>query len=222
MGRYDRALSIFSPDGRIFQVEYAQLASERGSIVVFLAGKDEIAVAIEKRMDSKLRIVEDTEKFREVEDGIYLTFAGLWPDSLLLRNTAIEICRSFAVHPGEKITLEKLSLLLSDYVQRFTIKGGMRPFGAKIVLLGFNGEGPLISLIEPDGNYSFYRAGAIGQKSEKASEELEKNAEMAPLSAVVKTVAAVAQKDPAKMSVFAINRECARILTEEEIATHMK
>lgn len=218
MGRYDRALSIFSPDGRIFQVEYAQLASERGTTVVFAADEHAIAVAIEKRVDSKLRVVDDFDKFKEVEDSIYLSFAGIWPDSLVLTNQAIAISRNFSYQTGERIDIRQLSLLLSDFVQTYTIKGGMRPFGSKVVLFGFVEDGPLISLIEPDGNYSFYRGGAIGQKSEKASEELEKafSDKLPPLESVARTLFVVAQKDSEKMSVYAISREVARILSPAE------
>lgn len=218
MGRYDRALSVFSPDGRIFQVEYAQLASERGATVVFASTRDTISVAIEKRLDHKLKILSDGDKFKEVEENIYLSFAGIWPDSLVIVKKAVSICRNFSLHTGEKIDLRQLSLLLSDFIQAYTIKGGMRPFGIKIVLFGFVEEEPLISLLEPDGNYSFYKGGSIGQKNEKAIEELEScfREGLSAEECTVRTLISVAQKDAKKMTVYVINKEFAKILGEGE------
>ncbi|OAG29621.1 2S proteasome subunit alpha 4 [Nematocida displodere] len=218
MGRYDQALSVFSPDGRIFQVEYAQLASERGSPVIFFSDGKTIAVAIEKRSESKHKILSDLDKFREVETGIYLTFAGIWPDSLILIDEAIMIARAYAYNTGEKIDIKKLALELSDYVQKYTITGGYRPFGIKMVLFGFAEGVPVITLIEPDGNYAMYRGGAIGQKSEKATEELEKHLDLPPTTAVARVLYTVAQKDPKKMSLYEITPRIATILTASEVA----
>lgn len=218
MGKYDRALSIFSPDGRIFQVEYAQVASEKGLPVVFLSDAQTIAVALEKRAENKHRVLSDLDKFKEVEAGIYLTFAGVWPDSLLIIDQAILLARQYSYSHGEKIDLRKLSLDLGDYIQRYTITGGYRPFGVKVVLCGFEGTVPQISMIEPDGNYAMYEGGAVGQKSTDAVAELEKHRDLGPLAAVTKVLHTIAQKDPRKMSLVEITPQVARILPADEIA----
>ncbi|KAI5172121.1 20S proteasome subunit alpha 4 [Nematocida sp. LUAm3] len=216
MAKYDRALSIFSPDGRIFQVEYAQLASERGSPVIFFSDKKSISVAIEKRADTKNRVLSDLYKFREVETDIYMSFAGMYPDCLVIIDKAILLSKQFSLTTGEKIDIKKLSLELADYMQQYTITGGRRPFGAKVVLFGFDKEHiPQISIVEPDGNYAYYVGGAMGQKSEKAVEELEKhdNVSLTPSQIVTKALYAVAQKDPLKMTVLEITPNMATILT---------
>jgi len=212
MGRYDRALSQFSPDGRIFQVEYAQLASERGSPVIFCSDGKIISVAIEKRTDSKNRILSDQDKLKEVEDGIYLSFAGISPDSMQIIDEAVHISRRYSLTHGEKIDIRKLSLELGDYMQKYTITGGYRPFGVKIVLFGFDRTGPVISIVEPDGNYAMYSAGAIGQKSSKAVEELETSRERNPTALVTRVLYNIAQKDPRKMTVYEIDEEKAKYL----------
>ncbi|KAI5192274.1 20S proteasome subunit alpha 4 [Nematocida sp. AWRm77] len=217
MGQYDRALSIFSPDGRIFQVEYAQLASEKGLPVVFYSDAQTIGVALEKRAESKHRVLTDLDKFKEVEVGIYLSFAGVWPDSLLIVDQAVMIARQYSYSTGERIDIRKLALNLGDYIQKYTITGGYRPFGVKIVLFGFEGTSPVISLIEPDGNYAMYLGGAIGQKSTEATAELEKCAGTKPVVAVTKVLYTIAQKDPNKMTLFEITPEAARILSSSEV-----
>ncbi|KAI5181779.1 20S proteasome subunit alpha 4 [Nematocida sp. AWRm80] len=217
MNKYDRALSIFSPDGRIFQVEYAQLAAEKGSPVIFYTDGKTIGIAIEKRTESKNRILSDQDKFKEVETGIFLAFAGIWPDSLLTIDQAILIARRYSYRTGERIDIRKLSLELSDYIQKYTITGGYRPVGVKILLFGFDTPTtPVISLIEPDGNYSMYKGGAIGQKSDKATEELEKITTETPVVAVAQTLFKIAQKDPNKMTLYEITPNLAKILSQEE------
>lgn len=217
-GGYDRALSIFSPDGRIFQVEYAQLAAERGSPVIFYTDGKTISVAIEKRAESRYKILSDLDKFREVERGIYLTFAGIWPDSLVIIDKAILIAREYSYRIGEPIDILKLCLELSDFIQKYTITGGYRPFGIKVVLFGFHNGNPIISMIEPDGNYAMYRGGAIGAKSDKAVEELDKVLSESPTTAVTKVLYTVAQKDANKMTLVEITPEVARILPYQEIS----
>ncbi|KAI5167180.1 20S proteasome subunit alpha 4 [Nematocida sp. ERTm5] len=215
---FNRALSIFSPDGRIFQVEYAQLASERGSPVIFYSNGKTIAVAIEKRAESKHKVLSDLDKFKEVETGIYLTFAGIWPDSLIIIDKAVLIAREYAYRIGESIDILKLTLELSDYIQKYTITGGYRPFGVKVVLFGFHKGSSIISMIEPDGNYAMYKGGAIGTKSDKAVKELENITEEEPIIAVAKTLYNVAQKDANKMSLFQITPEIATILSQAEVS----
>lgn len=217
-GGYSRALSIFSPDGRIFQVEYAQLAAEKGSPVIFYSDASTIGVAIEKRAESKHKILSDLDKFKEVEKGIYLTFAGLWPDSLVIIDRAILIAREYSYRIGERIDILKLTLELSDFVQKYTITGGYRPFGVKVVLFGFYNEKPVVSIIEPDGNYAMYRGGAIGSKSEKAVAELKKVKEESPVVAVARALFTVAQKDSNKMTLFEITKDVATILPQTRVA----
>ncbi|KAI5190719.1 20S proteasome subunit alpha 4 [Nematocida minor] len=217
-GAYSRALSIFSPDGRIFQVEYAQLAAERGSPVIFYSDGSTISVAIEKRAESKHKILTDEDKFKEVETGIFLTFAGVWPDSLVIIDRAAFIAREYSYRIGEKIDIMKLSLELSDFVQRYTITGGYRPFGVKIVLFGFYNNEPVISMIEPDGNYSMYKGGAIGAKSERAVQELVKDPSLSPTIAVAKALFTVAQKDANKMTLFEISKDVATILSHSKVS----
>ncbi|KAI5160880.1 20S proteasome subunit alpha 4 [Nematocida ausubeli] len=217
-GGFNRALSIFSPDGRIFQVEYAQLAAERGSPVIFYSDGKSICVAIEKRAESKHKILSDLDKFKEVETGIYLTFAGIWPDSLIIIDKAIFIAREYAYRIGERIDIMKLSLELGDFMQKYTITGGYRPFGVKVVLFGFHKDQPVISMIEPDGNYAMYKGGAIGTKSDRAVKELEKAEDTPAIIAVAKTLYTVAQKDANKMSLFQITPEVATILTTAEVS----
>lgn len=220
MSRYDKALSVFSPDGRIFQVEYAQAATEKGSPVVFFSDAKTIGVAIEKRAETKHRILDDQDKFKEIEKNIYLSFAGMWPDSIVLIDQALLIARKYAYNTGRRIDILKLVLELSDFVQKYTITGGSRPFGVKLVMFGFTRDKvPVISLIEPDGNYSMYRAGAVGHKSKETFEALEElQPDTPPLVAVSHTLYRMAQKDSRKMTVYEISPDTVSLLSASKVS----
>lgn len=172
---FDTALAIFSPDGRLLQVERAQLASEQGALVVFSKQSDHISVAFEKRTSNKMLIDEDINKLVLIDpvQNIFMSFSGFSPDFNVIADHARWICRNYKYFADENINIEQLARKLAYYKQKNTIEGGKRPFGVRTLVFGFH-EQFRVFMVEPDGNYSEYDRGAIGNKNKIVIEHFEK------------------------------------------------
>ncbi|EJW02123.1 hypothetical protein EDEG_00309 [Edhazardia aedis USNM 41457] len=200
---YETALAVFSPDGRLLQVERAQQASEQGSLVVFSTSKDSVLLCIEKRNTNKLLIEEQDCKLITIcpISKIYMTFSGLSPDSLLIRDYTRIAVRNHKILTGENITLQQLANKLSSYKHEYTIARGKRPFGIRTVLMSKETEnGPQIFVVEPDGNCSQYIKGAIGSRSENIIKYMEET-DCDALEAIYQ----VTQNDTQKLVCFEIS-----------------
>ncbi|KAF7682464.1 Proteasome subunit alpha type-7 [Astathelohania contejeani] len=208
---YDKSLAVFSPDGRLIQVEYAQQSSEHGSLVVFAVGSDHISLSLEKRTTNKMLLDEEIQKLVTIDSelGIYMTFSGLTPDSYVIISRARLICRNYRYSTGEDITLTQLVERIGEFKQRFTIEGGKRPFGIRSVVVGFEDGYPHAYIVEPDGNFSEYRGGAIGQKCVKVMEFLENIKEdgIDPVDMTLRGLAEVVQGDINKVSSYIISQK---------------
>lgn len=163
---YDTALAIFSPDGRLLQVERAYLASSQGPALIFTIHPDCIKIAMEKRPNA-LVIEDELSKISLIDplQNFFLSFSGLSPDSSEIKRSAIWMCRNYKYTTGENISIMQLAEKIADLRQKNTITGGKRPFGVRTVLFGFENEFKAF-VIEPDGNFSEYKKGAVGNKCE--------------------------------------------------------
>lgn len=203
---YEERLAVFSPDGRLIQVEHAQKASEQGSLVVFSVDSDSISVSIERKSTNKL-LVEETKLIPINEaQGIWMSYSGLKPDAYLITDIARLICRSYKTTTGEDMTIDQMARTLSDYKQRYTVVYNQRPFGVRTVLFGFN-PAPVAYILEPDGNFSEFYGGAIGQRSQKVVEYLENACRDDAVRATVLGLMEVVQTDLNKISSFVISRD---------------
>ncbi|KAM0676085.1 hypothetical protein GVAV_000046 [Gurleya vavrai] len=164
---YDTQLAIFSPDGRLLQVERAQHASEQGALVVFSKNENSIMLALEKRISSKMLIEDSLQKIFLIDNytNIFMSYCGISADALCIRKKAILICRQYKYDTGEDINIVQLAQKLAEEKQRNTIEGEKRPFGMKTLLFGYY-EGFRLFTIDPDGNYTEFKKGAIGAKSD--------------------------------------------------------
>lgn len=156
---YDRTI-MYSPDGRIIQVEYAREAARRGSSVIAIRGNDGIVLLAESRSYSKL--IEPNEKISQIEDNLYVTFSGLLADSRVLVNEARVFAQIHKITYGEECDVESVAWHLSKIAQRITQFGG-RPFGLAIIIAGINNSKPVISVVEPGGAKYEAKAIAIGK-----------------------------------------------------------
>jgi 20S proteasome subunit alpha 4 len=218
---YENALGIFSPDGRLIQVEYAQQASEQGSLVVFVVGEDLIAIAIERKSMNEMLI--EQPKLIEVDpvQGIWMSFSGLKPDSYLAISHVRALCRNYKISTGEDMSIDQLASRLGSFKQRYTLDGDCRPLGLRSVLFGFSPE-PRVFVVEPDGNFSRYRKGAVGQKSQRVCEYLEGSDERDPVRESVLGLVEVVQSDINKVSSYVLRREgCSRV-ESERIGSYVK
>ncbi|KAK1348329.1 subunit alpha of proteasome [Hamiltosporidium tvaerminnensis] len=216
---YDNALAVFSPDGRLIQVEYAQHASEQGSLVVFSTSKEYISVCIEKKGSNKMLVEDDEQKIVLIDPDqhFYMAYAGLSPDSYVIIEKARVICRNYKLQTSENITLTQLAVRLSGVKQKYTIQGGKRPFGIRSILFGFEDEQSKAYIVEPDGNFSGYRCGSIGQKSGKVNEFMEKSNESDPFLLTISSLSEVIQLNTSRIVSFDIYPDKIVKKSEDEI-----
>lgn len=169
---YDRATSVFSPDGRLLQVEYAKTAVSKGALALGIVCKDSVLLMADRRLGSKLLTSDSVKKVLKVDDHIIATASGLISDArVLVKKCRIKSQQNKLVY-GKGIDVESLIKYVADMEQLYTQYGGIRPFGISFLMAGIDSE-PRLFMTEPSGIYFGYRARAIGQKAEEANKILE-------------------------------------------------
>lgn len=170
---YDRAITVFSPDGRLYQVEYAIETVRRGTLAIGIKSKDGIILAVEEK-PRKLQNAEITQKIFQVDDHIGVAAAGYIPDARSQVDNARFFSQSNRMIYDEPIEVESVAKHLADQCQQFTQYAGVRPFGVALIIAGINKSGSSVYLTDPSGTYISYDAVAIGSGSEQVTEYLEK------------------------------------------------
>ncbi len=171
---YDRASIVFSPDGRLLQVEYAKKAVEQGSTSLGIVCKDGVVLVADKRIVDKFIIAKSLEKIFQVDDHIGATATGYLMDGRVLIEKAQLISQQHRVNYDEAIDTLTLVKEICDLKQFYTQVGGARPFGVSILFAGVDDEGPRLFETEPTGIFFEYKAAAIGESEEEAEELLKK------------------------------------------------
>ena len=162
--RYDSRTTIFSPDGRLYQVEYAMEAiSQAGSAIGILA-KDGVVLAAEKRVLSKLLdIRKASEKMYKIDDHVTVAVAGITSDANILINSARFEAQNYFRDYQEPIPVEQLVVRMCDMKQGYTQYGGLRPFGVSFLFAGWDAyHGFQLYQSDPSGNFGGWKAIAIG------------------------------------------------------------
>lgn len=172
---YDRAITIFSPDGRIYQVEYAFEAVRRGWTTIGLRTKSAAIVAAEKRKITSLVDEKTVQKIFKVDDHIGASYAGMAGDGRILVSYAISQALLHRFYYDEPAPVEYITKLVCDFKQAYTQHAGVRPFGVAMIFAGVDDRGTQLYMTEPSGRYLSYYATAIGEKSNVVLEFLEKN-----------------------------------------------
>lgn len=168
--RYDRRTTTFSPEGRLYQVEYAMEAiSQAGSAVGILA-TDGVVLAAEKRITSKLLdIRKSTEKMYKIDDHCAVAVAGITSDANILLNYARLEAQRYTYGFKESIPIEQLLMRVCDLKQGYTQFGGLRPFGVSFLFAGWDEHfGFQLYQSDPSGNYGGWKAKAIGANNQAA------------------------------------------------------
>lgn len=173
--KYDRALTVFSPEGRLYQVEYALEAVRRGTLAVAIKSNEDICLAAQIKIPSNLMDADSIDKIFQVDDHIGVAISGLHADSRVLINYARVQAQSFRLTYDEPVRLNMLVKTIADLKQIYTQYGGIRPFGCSLFFIAIDISGPQIYTTSPSGIYRPYKAFALGSGEATAREYIEKN-----------------------------------------------
>ena len=173
---YDRAITVFSPDGRLYQVEYAIETVRRGTIAVGVKCNDGIVIAVEEK-PRKLQISDVAQKVFQLDDHIGVAAAGYIPDARSQVDNARFFSQSNKMIYDEPVEVETIAKHLADQCQQYTQYAGVRPYGVALILGGVVNKTPQLYLTDPSGTYISYDAIAIGSGSDQVTDFLEKTYE---------------------------------------------
>ncbi|XP_017070126.2 proteasome subunit alpha type-7-1B [Drosophila eugracilis] len=176
--RYDRAVTIYSPDGHLLQVEYAQEAVRRGSTVLGLRTNNAIVLGVEKRSVSDLQEERMVRKICMLDDHVVMTFSGLTADARILVSRAQMESQSHRLNFEKPVTVEYITRFIAQLKQNYTQSNGRRPFGLSCLVGGFNEDGtPHLFQTEPSGIYYEWRANSTGRSGQPVRDYMEKHSD---------------------------------------------
>ncbi|KAJ3429500.1 proteasome subunit alpha type [Anaeramoeba flamelloides] len=175
---YDRGVNTFSPEGRLYQIEYSLQAVKLGSTAIGIRTNEGVVLVVEKRLTSSLLESSSIEKIVKIDEHIGCAMSGLTADSRTLVEHARVECQNHRFTYGEKIGTESVTQSVCDLALRFGEDRGKstmsRPFGVSLLIAGVDSEGvPTMFHTDPSGTYTEYLAKAIGAGSEGAQSSLQ-------------------------------------------------
>jgi len=228
---YDKAATMFSPDGRLYQVEYASKIVEQGTTGVGIVYKDGVVLAADKSILSKLVMPNSIEKIFKIDTNIAVVSAGLVGDARRLVGIARRQAQDNRMVYAEKIQVEVMAKEIAETKQAFTQYGGLRPFGVAFIIGGFDVKGPKLFETEPSGALAEYKAVAIGRNKEKAMELFEKEFKEAltldkavglAYKALEKAMPEKEKINPSRVEFAVVDKKGFRGLTESEVKPFLK
>lgn len=241
---YDRAITVFSPDGHLFQVEYAMEAVKRGSTAIGIKGGDCVVLAVERRALAKLQDPRTIRKIVPLDTNVTLAFSGLTADARVLIQKARLEAQSYRLTCEDDPTVEYLARHIARTQQKYTQRGGVRPFGISSLIAGFdldNSDGsdgsddgdntekkPVLYQTDPAGTHSRWNAQVIGGKNAKSLREfLEKNytndmTQDAAVKLGIQALLEVVDSGAKNMEICVVRQEGKVVLPEEEVEKVVK
>ncbi|MFC7137027.1 archaeal proteasome endopeptidase complex subunit alpha [Halobaculum litoreum] len=170
---YDRGTSLFSPDGRIYQVEYAREAVSRGAPSVGVRTTDGVVLAAQAQASSSLMESESIEKLHKLDDHVGTASAGHVADARQLIDYARRMAQGNRLRYREPVGVETLTKYITDHIQENTQRGGTRPYGAALLIGGYENGAPRLFGADPSGTPHEWKATAIGGSRQQIQELLE-------------------------------------------------
>ena len=170
---YDEAITVFSPEGRLYQVEYAMEVVKRGSTIVGVTSPEGVVLAAEERPENPLHLTNPSQKLFQLDEHIAVAAAGMRGDVRVLVGYGRLLCQRHRLLYDEPMGLEVLANTLGGLVHAYTQIAWVRPFGVGLLIAGVDhGDVGLLTL-DPSGSYKGYRAAALGRGEGDARKLLE-------------------------------------------------
>jgi len=169
---YDRTATMFSPEGHLLQVEYAEKTVRLGTSSIGMTCSDGVFILADKRITDVLIAIKSTNKVHEVDEHIICSVAGIVSDARVLIERAQVLAQQHRVTYDSPIEPELVIKDIANIKQQFTQYGGARPFGVSLMLAGLNRKKPELYTSDVTGNYLSYNANAIGENDDKIREKL--------------------------------------------------
>lgn len=190
---YDLSASQFSPDGRVFQVEYAQKAVENSGTAVGIRGKDGIVFGVEKLVMSKLYESGANKRVFHIDEHIGMAIAGLLADARQIAEIARQEAANYKAQYGNRVPCKVLADRVAMYMHAYTLYSFVRPFGCSVMLSSYDQtDGPQMFMIEPSGICHGYFGCTVGKAKQAAKTEIEKvQMKNMPMQELVKEVAKI-------------------------------
>ncbi|KAM8711963.1 hypothetical protein ACLKA7_012473 [Drosophila subpalustris] len=172
---YDLSASQFSPDGRVFQIDYASKAVEKSGTVIGIRGKDCVVLAVEKIITDQLYEPDAASRIFTIEKNIGMAIAGLMADGNFVADIARQEAANFRQQFERTIPLKHLCDRVAGYIHAYTLYSAVRPFGLSVIFASWDeADGPQLYKIEPSGTSFGYYACASGKAKQQAKTEMEK------------------------------------------------
>jgi len=228
---YDRAITIFSPEGRLYQVEYALELVKRGAPIVGVSSPEGAVIAANETPESRLENPEYFRKIFQLDEHVGAAIAGLSSDARVLISQARLFCQSNRLLYDEPVDTEVLTRRIGDLAQVYTQHAGVRPFGVSMIIGGVDRIGGRVLTTDPSGSYRGYMATAVGRKSDEANRLLEERYKdgISLDEAVGLAVEAVREASEGditsrvvKVAVIPVDTRTFRRLTDEEVGKHLR
>ncbi|VVB82535.1 Proteasome subunit alpha [uncultured archaeon] len=169
---YDRTATMFSPQGHLLQVEYAEKTVRLGSSSIGMTCADGVFIVASTKVEDKLVIPKSINKVYEIDSHIISSTAGIVSDARILIEKAQVLAQQHRVTYDSPIEPELVIKEISNLKQQFTQYGGARPFGVSLMMAGINNRRPELYTSDTTGNYLSYYANAIGENDDRIKEKL--------------------------------------------------
>lgn len=233
-GGYDRHITIFSPEGRLYQVEYAFKAVKAAGLTsIGVRGKDSVCVVTQKKVPDKLIDPKSVTHLYKITKYIGVLVTGMMADAKSLVTKARSTAADFRFTYGYEVPVDYLAKQMADQAQVYTQHAYMRPLGVSSILIAFDEEvGPQLFKTDPAGYYVGYKATAAGAKEQEAINFLEKKMKNNPsfsyedtVQTAIAALQAVLSEDfkatEIEVGVVKSDDTAFKVLSVEEVEEHL-